>query len=94
MSTLESVCASADGLAEQFLRYLALRQDDPLVAARLRKKLGLEAVALRANIALARAKRDAALAAKPLSQWTRSGPIPLPPRPANDITASMGGTIG
>lgn len=88
MSTLDGVCASADALAEMVLRYEPLRIESPLAAARLRKQMTAAAVALKANVAVARSKRDDALKA-----WTPSGAIPLRIRPDNDVTSSMPDSI-
>lgn len=95
MSTLEGVCAASDDLAALVKQYLALRKADRLWdAGQVRKKLGAAAEAAEVASLDARATaRKAMRSAKPLNQWTPSGAIPLPPRPANDSSPSMGGTI-
>lgn len=95
MSTLDSVCASSDALAELVLRYGAMRRTDPLGAARLRDRQMIPAaVALKANVQLARDRRDEAVrSAQPLKCWTPHGPQPLPPRPDNDNPSSMSDSL-
>jgi len=88
--SLESACARSDALANAVLKYVALRDADPLAAARVRKTFRALADEVLTENAGARANTIPHMAK--LSLWTPDGPLPLPPRHDNDEPSLMPGS--